>query len=143
MAATSNLNGDLPSLKPNERAGRCQPYTGSVCREHLGTNYIFVSQGLTQDYIEQKLQASLQVISNSPELSKECAKYAIPAICLSTLPLCDTQTQKPRKVGNIGNDFEFQYHCTLLSVTLEFTSPLFTVEIEKKIKIWFQLLFFQ
>ena len=102
QAATSNIiNGNVPSLKPNERAGQCQLYTGNVCREHLGSSYIFVSQGLTQDYIEQKLQASLQVISNSPELSKECAKYAIPAICLSTLPLCDTdtQTQKPRKVN--------------------------------------------
>ena len=98
--ATSNvINGNLPSLKPNERAGRCQRYTGTVCRDHLGGNAnVFVSQGLTLDHIEQKLQASLQVISNSPELSKECAKYAIPAICLSTLPLCDSQTQKPRKV---------------------------------------------
>ena len=96
--ASTVINGNVPSLKPNERAGMCQRYTGSVCREHLGSEFIFVSQGLTQDYIEKKLQASLQVISNSPELSKECAKYAIPAICLSTLPLCDTQTQKPRKV---------------------------------------------
>ena len=69
-----------------------------MCREHLGNNYIFVSQGLTLEHIEQKLQASLQVIANSPELSKECAKYAIPAICFSTMPLCDAQTQKPRKV---------------------------------------------
>lgn len=99
-ASTNNINGNVPSLKPNERAGQCQRYTGSVCRQHLGANFIFVSQGLTLDYIEQKLQASLQVISNSPELSKKCAKYAIPAICLSTLPLCDTQTQKPRKVLN-------------------------------------------
>ena len=97
-ASTNIINGNVPSLKPNERAGMCQRYSGSVCREHLGSNFIFVSQGLTQDYIEKKLQASLEVISNSPELSKECAKYAIPAICLSTLPLCDTQTQKPRKV---------------------------------------------
>ena len=97
--ASTVINGNVPSLKPNERAGMCQRYTGSVCRQHLGSNFIFVSQGLTQDYIEKKLQASLQVISNSPELSKECAKYAIPAICLSTLPLCDTQTQKPRKVS--------------------------------------------
>ncbi len=92
------IDGNVPSLKPNEHAGQCQRYTGHVCRQALGQNYIYVSQGLNLDYIEQKLQASLQVIANSPELSKECAKYAIPAICLSTLPLCDTQTQKPRKV---------------------------------------------
>ena len=99
--ATSNdLNGNLPNLKPNERAGRCQRYSGSVCQEHLGNKYIYVSQGLTLDYIERQLQKSLMVIKNSPDLSKECAKYAIPAICLSTLPLCDTQIQKPRKVNN-------------------------------------------
>lgn len=97
-APNSVINGNVPSLKPNERAGQCQRYTGNVCREHLGNNFIFISQGLTLDYIEQKLQASLQVISKSPEMSAECAKYAIPAICLSTLPLCDQQTQKPRKV---------------------------------------------
>ena len=97
-AVSNVINGNVPSLKPNERAGQCQPYTGTICRQHLSNNYIFVSQGLTQDYIEQKLQASLQVIKNSAELSPECAKYAIPAICLSTLPLCNRQRQKPRKV---------------------------------------------
>ena len=34
-----------------------------------------------------------------PQLSKKCAKYAIPAVCHSTLPLCDMQTQRPRKVS--------------------------------------------
>jgi hypothetical protein len=68
---------------------------------HIKINFgcsVFL-QGLTQDYIEKKLSAAFQVITNSPDLSKECAKYALPAICLSTLPLCDTQTQRPRKVG--------------------------------------------
>ena len=55
-------------------------------------------KGLSQDYIEKKLKAAFHVITNSPDLSKECAKFAIPAICLSTLPLCDSQTKKPRKV---------------------------------------------
>ena len=100
-AVSNVINGNVPSLKPNERAGQCQRYTGSVCQEHLVNNFIFVSEGLTQDYIEQKLQASLQVIKKSSELSKNCAKYAIPAICLSTLPLCDVSTQKPRKVRTI------------------------------------------
>jgi hypothetical protein len=62
---------------------------------------LFPKQGLTQDYIEKKLQAAFQVITNSPDLSKNCAQYAIPAICLSTLPLCDSQTQRPRKVRKI------------------------------------------
>ena len=92
---------DIPSLKPNERSGSCQRYVGHACSEYIGSNQIFVSQGLTQAYIEAKLKAAFKVIKNSPQLSKECAKYAIPAVCLSTLPLCDTQTQRPRKVCNV------------------------------------------
>ncbi len=89
---------DLPSLKPTEHSGTCQRYTGTICHGYVGADLIFVSDGLTQDYIEQKLQDSLRVISNSPDLSPECAKYAVPAICFSTLPPCDRQTRKPRKV---------------------------------------------
>ena len=90
---------DLPSLRPTEQAGTCQRYTGTICSEYIRpSDLIFVSRGLTQAYIEQKLQAALQVITASPDLRMECSKYAIKAICLSTLPLCDRQTRKPRKV---------------------------------------------
>ena len=65
-------------------------------------------QGLNQDYIEKKLQAAFQVITNSPDLSKECAQFAIPAICLSTFPLCDAQTKKPRKVSSTIQVFTYQ-----------------------------------
>ena len=95
------LNADLPNLTPNEHAGgSCQPYTGNVCKKFIGSKYVFVTQGLTQQHIESKLQSTLQVILQSSKLSKECAKFAIPAICHSTLPLCDMQTrqQRPRKV---------------------------------------------
>lgn len=98
--AHAQASADLPSLKPNERAGgRCEPYTGSVCSKYVGNEQIFVSKGLSQSYIEQKLQASFQVITNSPDLTGHCAEFAIPAICYSTLPLCDRQTQKPRRVS--------------------------------------------
>ncbi|CAB4068987.1 ROR1 [Lepeophtheirus salmonis] len=95
---SGHLTSGLPSLKPSDHSGTCQRYTGTVCSKYVGSQPVFVSQGLRQDYIEKQLQRSLTVISNSPELSDRCAKYAIPAICLSTLPLCDIQTQKPRKI---------------------------------------------
>lgn len=101
MPRQNRLTGgaDLPSLKPTEQAGTCQRYTGTICSEYIRpSELIFVSRGLTQAYIEQKLQAALQVITASPDLRRECSKYAIKAICLSTLPLCDRQTRKPRKV---------------------------------------------
>ena len=34
----------------------------------------------------------------SPDLSESCSHYAIPAICLATLPLCDRRTEKPREI---------------------------------------------
>ena len=98
-AASGFQNPDLPSLKPNDYGrGTCQVYTGSICAAHVGSGRVFISEGLTQTYVEQMLQKSLNVIAKSPDLEGECAQYAIPAICLSTLPICDRQTNKPRKV---------------------------------------------
>jgi hypothetical protein len=87
-----NLGENIPNLKPNERSGTCQPYIGTVCSKYIGNEYIFVSRGLSQTYIEQKLQAAFAVISASPDLSDACSPYAIPSICLSTFPLCDKVT---------------------------------------------------
>lgn len=111
-ASAAAASAQLPSLKPDERAGgRCERYTGSICAEHVGQELIFVSKGLTQDYIEQKLQASLGVIANSPDLTGDCASHAIPAICLSTLPLCDRQTKKPRKVSTSSTGGARSWRC--------------------------------
>ena len=103
LTGAGGSTGDLPSLRPTEQAGTCQRYTGTICSEYIGpSEAIFVSRGLTQAYIEQKLQAALQVITASPDLRRECSRYAIKAICLSTLPLCDRQTRKPRKVRKVA-----------------------------------------
>ncbi len=40
-------------------AGVCEPYVGTACSKYIGQDYVFVSQGLTQSYIEQKLQVSI------------------------------------------------------------------------------------
>lgn len=102
QGAQAQASADLPSLKPNERAGgRCETYSGSVCAKYVGNEQIFVSKGLSQEYIEQKLRASFEVITRSSDLTGHCAEFAIPAICYSTLPLCDRQTQKPRRVSHI------------------------------------------
>ena len=92
------LGENIPSLEPNERSGVCEPYVGSVCAKYVGQEYVFVSEGLSQQYIEQKLTAALTVITASPDLSESCSHYAIPSICLSTLPLCDRRTERPRKI---------------------------------------------
>ena len=75
----------IPNLTPNERSGSCQPYVGSVCSKYVGQEYVFISQGVTQEHIERKLNAALSVITKSPELTQSCSHYVMPAICLSTL----------------------------------------------------------
>jgi len=87
-----------PSLVPNENSGYCQKYYGTVCAQYIGSNYIYISEGLSQDYIEKKLQGVFSVITASPEMREGCAKYALPSICLSTFAICDQKTQKPKKI---------------------------------------------
>ena len=92
------LEKNNPSLVPNEASGYCQQYHGSVCKEYIGSNYIYISQGLSHDYIETKLQGVFSAITASQQMSEHCAEFALPSICLSTFPICDQKTQKPRKI---------------------------------------------
>ena len=125
--ARTSSSSRIPSLKPNEQSGSCQRYTGSVCSEYIGGGgssggYIFVSEGLTQHYIEGQLKLTFKVIKDSPLLSQECAKYAIPAVCLSTLPLCDMQTQRPRKVISRRPTYTLLLHSTHNNLNTEYRS---------------------
>lgn len=95
---SSKLGKGLPNLKPDARRGTCQPYVGEACSEYVGQEYVFISEGLRQEDIEKQLSAAFAVISVSPKLSPACSPYAIPVICLSTLPLCDRQTERPRRL---------------------------------------------
>ncbi len=88
----------MPTLKADGIKGSCQPYVGSVCAKFLGQEDIFVSEGLHQENVEQKLLTTISVISASPDLTQECSLYAIPTICLSTFPLCDHKAESPRKL---------------------------------------------
>jgi len=87
-----------PSLVPNEKSGFCQPYYGSVCAQYIGADFIYISEGLSQDHIEKKLAGVLPVIKASPDMTSDCAEFALPSICLSTFAICDKKTQKPRKI---------------------------------------------
>jgi len=60
------LGQNIPNLEPDARAGSCQPYVGSVCSKYVGQEYVFITEGLTLQYIEQKLNAALTVITASP-----------------------------------------------------------------------------
>ena len=88
----------LPDLKPNAHRGSCQPYLGTACSKYVGQEYVFVSEGLNQNHIERKLASAFSAIKASPDLSESCGNYAIPSICISTFPLCDRKTEKPRRM---------------------------------------------
>ena len=92
------LEKNNPSLVPNEQSGFCQQYHGSVCSKYIGNNYIYISEGLSHEYIERKLQGVFSAITASQQMSEDCAEFALPSICLSTFPICDKKTQKPRKI---------------------------------------------
>ena len=93
-----SLEKNNPSLVPNENSGYCQQYTGKVCAKYIKNNYIYISEGLSHDHIEKKLQGVFTVITASQQMSDQCAEFALPSICLSTFPLCDQKAQKPRKI---------------------------------------------
>jgi len=93
-----NLEKNNPSLVPDEQNGYCQQYHGNVCSKYIGSNYIYISKGLTHDYIEKKLQGVFSAIVASQQMSKDCEEFALPSICLSTFRICDNKTQKPRKI---------------------------------------------
>ena len=87
---------ELPSLKPDEKQGTCQKYVGTACTGAVGDNYVWVSTD--QHYVDEKLSLTFHTIKASKMMSPRCSQYAIQAICLSTFPLCDKRSQKPRKL---------------------------------------------
>ena len=82
----------------NDEKGVCEPYVGVVCSKYVGSDYVFVADGLSQSYVEQKLQSAFSVISSSQYLGPACSNFAIPAICTSSFPPCDKTSERPRKI---------------------------------------------
>ena len=87
---------ELPSLKPDEKVGRCEKYTGSACGASHGEAMVWVSTD--QTYVDERLSLTFQTITTSKMMSSRCSEFAIQAICHSTFPLCDKRTQRPRKI---------------------------------------------
>ena len=104
-------NSDAKNVDANDRKGSsglrgqagdergvCEPYVGTVCSNFVGHDYVFVASGMSQSFIEQKLQSAFSVISSSQYLGAACSNYAVPAICASSFPPCDKMTERPRKI---------------------------------------------
>ena len=73
--------------------GRCQPYTGTICREFLQNRNIFVEVDNKEPYIERKLKKAIKNIQNFPELSSKCAPFVLPLMCHHLFPLCESNSQ--------------------------------------------------
>jgi len=93
--------GNDEEVKPEENESTkeehlspCQPYVGSLCSKYIGQEYVFVPQGLSQEYIEEKVNETFTAISPSDS----CAPYSNKALCMTALPLCNKKTQEPKLI---------------------------------------------
>ena len=48
-----------------DEKGACEPYIGTVCAKYIGQDYVYITDGLAQNYLEQKLQSAFSIISSS------------------------------------------------------------------------------
>jgi hypothetical protein len=86
-----------PSKRP--MIGRCQPYTGSICRKYMNNKNIFVEVDNHESNIEQKLKIALRNIRNYPDLSPRCEPFVLPLMCYHLLPFCESDSQpKPKYI---------------------------------------------
>ncbi|VEN42632.1 unnamed protein product [Callosobruchus maculatus] len=82
------LENTAPVPLYNSSEPFCQLYRGSKCKNYLANRYVFVQPPYSQKEIEDKLDASFLVISQSNDISPSCSKFATPSICFSAFPMC-------------------------------------------------------
>ncbi|KAH8273781.1 hypothetical protein KR044_000261, partial [Drosophila immigrans] len=70
--------------------GICQLYNGTICREYLANSSVFIAPNVTMNDLEERLKAAHGVIKESKDMNSNCRKYALPSLCLSSLPICRT-----------------------------------------------------
>lgn len=76
------------------RQASCHHYHGHVCSEHLDKNKLLYIKK-SPKILEESLRSPFSLLK--PRLLKDCAKYALKAICLTTYPYCPS-TNKPKPV---------------------------------------------
>ncbi|XP_055626293.1 tyrosine-protein kinase transmembrane receptor Ror [Toxorhynchites rutilus septentrionalis] len=70
--------------------GVCQVYTGTTCEEYLRNQTVFITPDITMDILEERLKAAYGVIKDSKDMNANCRVYALPSLCYSILPICQT-----------------------------------------------------
>ena len=73
---------------------KCERYSGTICKNYLGNQFVYVRplQGQTKN--EMYMRALFGILPQY--ISEQCQPYAIPALCLSTFPLCDLTVKYPK-----------------------------------------------
>lgn len=74
----------------DQSSGICQLYNGTICREFLENTHVFIAPNMTINELEERLKAAHGVIKESKDMNSNCRKYALPSLCLSSLPICRT-----------------------------------------------------
>ncbi|CAG9821424.1 unnamed protein product [Phaedon cochleariae] len=87
LDSSGKLTDNVPIIY-NSSEPFCQLYRGHKCRKYLSDQYVFVQPPHTQKGIEDKLEASFLVISQSNDISASCNKFAQPSVCFSAFPVC-------------------------------------------------------
>lgn len=65
-------------------------YAGSTCENYLRNQLVFVAPNTTIDELEARLNAAWAVIRDSKDMNANCRVYALPSLCFSVLPICNT-----------------------------------------------------
>ena len=84
------------------RQASCHHYHGHVCNEYLDKNKLLYLNK-NPKILEESLRSPFSLLK--PRLLKDCAKYALKAICLTTYPYCSS-SNKPKPVRLCREDCE-------------------------------------
>ncbi|XP_065079772.1 tyrosine-protein kinase transmembrane receptor Ror-like [Ochlerotatus camptorhynchus] len=82
----------LPYRDEDEKLelGVCQVYSGTTCEAFLRNQTVFITPDITMEILEERLKAAYGVIRESKDMNANCRVYALPSLCYSILPVCQT-----------------------------------------------------
>jgi hypothetical protein len=109
------------------QAGRCEPYTGDLCREIYGTNtQVYIPPGVMQTDIESNLYAFSLILNAMPrpDSGSNCVADAIALNCGAMFRECVTYGMKVALRGPDGYPIVSTAQAT--QVALPLTPPLST-----------------
>lgn len=77
-------------IDESQELGICQVYTGKICEKYMKNQTVFISPETSMEALEEKLARAYGVIRESKDMNTICAKFAVPSLCITVLPICRT-----------------------------------------------------